>query len=74
MSILVNADTRLLVQGITGREGAFHSTAMLEYGTDIVAGREVIQVANCVEITGWHEQSLNGRAQTDASETGIKSE
>jgi succinyl-CoA synthetase alpha subunit len=38
MSILVNADTRLLVQGITGREGAFHSTAMLEYGTDIVAG------------------------------------
>ena len=38
MSILVNADTRLLVQGITGREGEFHSTAMLEYGTDIVAG------------------------------------
>jgi succinyl-CoA synthetase alpha subunit len=38
MSILVNADTRLLVQGITGREGEFHSAAMLEYGTDIVAG------------------------------------
>ena len=38
MSILVNRDTRLLVQGITGREGAFHSTAMLEYGTNIVAG------------------------------------
>ena len=38
MSILVNGDTRLLVQGITGREGAFHSTAMLEYGTNIVAG------------------------------------
>ena len=38
MSILVNGDTRLLVQGITGREGEFHSTAMLEYGTDIVAG------------------------------------
>ena len=38
MSILVNRDTRLLVQGITGREGEFHSTAMLEYGTDIVAG------------------------------------
>lgn len=38
MSILVNADTRLLVQGITGREGDFHSRAMLEYGTDIVAG------------------------------------
>jgi succinyl-CoA synthetase alpha subunit len=38
MSILVGRDTRLVVQGITGREGAFHSTAMLEYGTNIVAG------------------------------------
>ena len=38
MSILVNRDTRLLVQGITGREGEFHSRAMLEYGTQIVAG------------------------------------
>ena len=38
MSIFVNRDTRLLVQGITGREGEFHSTAMLEYGTSIVAG------------------------------------
>ena len=38
MSILVNADTRLLVQGLTGREGGFHSEAMLEYGTNIVAG------------------------------------
>jgi succinyl-CoA synthetase alpha subunit len=38
MSILVNRDTRLVVQGITGREGEFHSRAMLEYGTHIVAG------------------------------------
>jgi len=38
MSILVNRETRLLVQGITGREGGFHSSAMLEYGTNIVAG------------------------------------
>jgi succinyl-CoA synthetase alpha subunit len=38
VSILVNADTRLLVQGITGREGEFHSRAMIEYGTQIVAG------------------------------------
>jgi succinyl-CoA synthetase alpha subunit len=38
MSILINAETRLLVQGITGREGEFHSRAMLEYGTQIVAG------------------------------------
>jgi succinyl-CoA synthetase alpha subunit len=38
VSILVNRETRLVVQGITGREGEFHSTAMLEYGTNIVAG------------------------------------
>jgi succinyl-CoA synthetase alpha subunit len=38
VSILVDAETRLLVQGITGREGEFHSTAMLEYGTSVVAG------------------------------------
>ena len=38
MSILVGPKTRLLVQGITGREGEFHSRAMLEYGTNIVAG------------------------------------
>ena len=38
MSILVGPDTRLVVQGITGREGDFHSRAMHEYGTQIVAG------------------------------------
>jgi succinyl-CoA synthetase alpha subunit len=38
MSILVNKHTRLLVQGITGREGTFHSRQMLEYGTQVVAG------------------------------------
>jgi succinyl-CoA synthetase alpha subunit len=39
MSILIGNDTRLIVQGITGREGEFHSRAMLEYGTRIVAGQ-----------------------------------
>lgn len=38
MSILVGKDTRLLVQGITGREGAFHTLQMKEYGTNVVAG------------------------------------
>jgi succinyl-CoA synthetase alpha subunit len=38
MSILVNKDTRLLVQGITGREGEFHTRQMQEYGTNVVAG------------------------------------
>lgn len=38
MSILVNKDTRLMVQGITGREGSFHASACKEYGTRLVSG------------------------------------
>jgi len=38
MSILVDESTRLVVQGITGREGTFHTRQMLEYGTRVVAG------------------------------------
>jgi succinyl-CoA synthetase alpha subunit len=38
MSILVDKNTRLAVQGITGREGEFHARQMLEYGTNVVAG------------------------------------
>lgn len=38
MAILVDKNTRLLVQGITGREGGFHSRRMIEYGTQVVAG------------------------------------
>lgn len=38
MSILVDNNTRLLVQGITGREGTFHTLQMIEYGTNVVGG------------------------------------
>lgn len=38
MSILVNKDTRLLVQGITGRDGGFHTSKMKAYGTNVVGG------------------------------------
>jgi len=38
VSIIVDKNTRLLVQGITGREGSFHTTQMVEYGTNVVAG------------------------------------
>ncbi|HEY59112.1 MAG TPA: succinate--CoA ligase subunit alpha [Anaerolineae bacterium] len=38
MSILINKETRLLVQGITGQEGLFHTQRMKKYGTNIVAG------------------------------------
>ncbi|MBL7073706.1 succinate--CoA ligase subunit alpha [candidate division KSB1 bacterium] len=38
MSILVDKDTRVVVQGITGGEGSFHTARMIEYGTQVVAG------------------------------------
>ena len=38
MSILINKDTRLVVQGITGRDGSFHTGQMIKYGTKVVAG------------------------------------
>ncbi len=38
MAIFCDADTKILVQGITGRDGGFHSRSMLDYGTNIVAG------------------------------------
>jgi len=38
MSIIVNEDSRVVVQGITGNEGRFHTASMLQYGTKIVAG------------------------------------
>ncbi|MEZ5306735.1 MAG: succinate--CoA ligase subunit alpha [Pyrinomonadaceae bacterium] len=58
MSILVNKDTRLIVQGITGKEGTFHTLQMVEYGTNVVGGvtpgkggttHEGIPVFNSVE-------------------------
>ena len=38
MSVLVNKNSRIIVQGFTGKEGTFHSTQMIEYGTKIVGG------------------------------------
>jgi len=38
MSVLINNDTKLVVQGITGKEGTFHTRQMLDYGTQITAG------------------------------------
>ncbi|MBW2056917.1 MAG: succinate--CoA ligase subunit alpha [Deltaproteobacteria bacterium] len=38
MSILIDSSTRVLVQGITGREGMFHTRRMVEYGTEVVSG------------------------------------
>ena len=38
MSIFIDNDTKLVVQGITGRDGSFHTLQMMEYGTEVVAG------------------------------------
>ncbi len=38
MSILIDKGTKVLVQGITGRDGSFHAEQMIRYGTDVVGG------------------------------------
>ncbi|MBW7858844.1 MAG: succinate--CoA ligase subunit alpha, partial [Leptonema sp. (in: Bacteria)] len=38
MAVLVDKNTRLVVQGITGKEGTLHTTQMVEYGTNVVGG------------------------------------
>ena len=38
MSVLVDKNSKIIVQGFTGKEGTFHSTQMIDYGTNIVGG------------------------------------
>lgn len=61
MSILVDTDTRVLVQGITGSEGRFHTDGMLEYGTNVVAGA----------VPGRGGESVDGVPVFDTVDAGV---
>jgi len=63
MSILVNKDTKLVVQGITGRDGQFHAERMQEYGTQVVAGTS----------PGKGGTTVNGVPVFDTVEEAVKS-
>jgi len=49
VSVLVGSDTRLVVQGITGREGQFHARGAIDYGTKVVAGVTPGKAGECIE-------------------------
>ncbi len=62
MSILIDKNTKVIVQGITGRDGAFHAKAMKDYGTDVVGG----------VTPGKGGQSVEGIPVFDSVEDAVK--
>lgn len=67
MSILVNKNTRLVVQGITGRDGSFHTSKMKAYGTNIVAGVSPGKGGQTVEGIPVFNTVADAVAQTQAN-------
>lgn len=67
MSILVDASTRLVVQGITGREGAFHATRNRAYGTAVVAGVTPGKAGHSVEGIPVFSTLRDAVEETDAN-------
>ncbi len=58
MSILVNKNTKLLVQGITGRDGQFHALKMKQYGTNVVAGTSPGKGGETVQGAGYRGKCI----------------
>ncbi|MBO2519018.1 MULTISPECIES: succinate--CoA ligase subunit alpha [Limnochorda] len=71
MSILVNRETRVLVQGITGREGRFHTAQMKAYGTQVVGGVRAGKGGQEVEGVPVFDSVRQARAETGANASVI---
>lgn len=69
MSILVDEKTRLIVQGITGREGTFHARLMKNYGTNVVAGVTPGKGGTYVDDIPVFDSVLEAKKETDANAT-----
>ncbi len=67
MSILIDSDTRLIVHGITGRQGMFHTEKMLQYGTKVVAGVTPGKGGQTVHDVPVFNTALDAIKETDAN-------
>ena len=71
MSILIDENTRVLVQGITGRDGSFHTQQMLDYGTKVVGGVTPGKGGQSVHGVPVFDSVADAMAETDANATVI---
>ena len=71
MSILVDEKTQVIVQGITGRDGSFHTQGMIEYGTKVVAGVTPGKGGTMVHGVPVHDSVAEARAATGANTSVI---
>jgi len=69
MSILIDHNTRLIVQGITGREGTFHARLMKQYGTNVVAGVTPGKEGTYVDDIPVFDSVLEAKKETNANTT-----
>jgi succinyl-CoA synthetase alpha subunit len=71
MSIIIDQNTRVIVQGITGRDGAFHTQMMLQYGTKIVAGVTPGKGGSTIEGVPVFDSVEEAKKKTDANASVI---